>query len=124
MAIEANTNSSCSAPLLQTPEIALWQVHPRDNVAVALHQLEAGFVLPNDFAATPLALPVALPAEVPAGHKLALTALKAGDSVIKYGYAIGVLTQDVPAGGHIHSHNLKTALDGELAYQYHGSVAR
>ena len=120
MATEANSNSSCSAPLLQTPQIALWQVHPRDNVAVALHQLEAGFVLPADFAATPLALPVALPAEVPAGHKLALTALKAGDSVIKYGYAIGVLTQDVPAGGHIHSHNLKTALDGELAYQYHG----
>ncbi|MDZ7871192.1 MAG: altronate dehydratase family protein [Rheinheimera sp.] len=116
MATDTQSNSSCGAPLLQTPDIALWQVHPRDNVAVALHQLDAGFVVPAAFSAATLTLP----AEVPAGHKLALTALKAGDSVIKYGYAIGVLTQDVPAGGHIHSHNLKTALDGELAYQYSG----
>lgn len=114
MAIEANSNPGCSAPLLQTPEILLWQVHARDNVAVALQQLNAGIVLSTSKGE------VSLPAEVPAGHKFALTALKAGDSVIKYGYAIGVLTQDVPAGGHIHSHNLKTALDGELAYQYSG----
>jgi len=101
MAIEANPNSSCSAPLLQTPDILLWQVHARDNVAVALQQLDAGLVL-NTASGD-----IRLPAEVPAGHKFALTALTAGDSVIKYGYAIGVLTQDVPAGGHIHSHNLK-----------------
>lgn len=110
------TGSSCSAPLLQTPDIAVWQVHPRDNVLVALSQLDAGFQLPAPWSLT-------LPQDVPAGHKLALQPLKAGDSVVKYGYAIGVLTQDVPAGGHIHSHNLKTALDGELSYQYQGLKA-
>lgn len=110
--VTPSSTSSCSAPLLHTPAVALWQVHPRDNVLVALQTLPAGFVLPSPWPA------IALHTEVPAGHKLALTALSQGEPVIKYGYAIGVLTQDVPAGGHIHSHNLQTALAGELCYQY------
>jgi len=107
-----NSANSCSAPLQPTAAAALWQVHPRDNVLVALQTLPAGFVLPSPWPALTLA------AEVPAGHKLALAALRKGDAVIKYGYAIGVLTEDVAAGGHIHSHNLQTALSGELSYQY------
>ena len=36
----------------------------------------------------------------------------------KYGWAIGRLTAPVEAGGWIHSHNLKTQLEGTLDYTY------
>ena len=47
-------------------------------------------------------------ADVPIGHKIALKDLKAGDSAIKYGEDIGKVIADIPKGGHVHTHNLKT----------------
>ncbi len=47
-------------------------------------------------------------ADVPIGHKVALKDLKAGDTAIKYGEDIGKVVADVPVGGHVHTHNLKT----------------
>ncbi len=47
-------------------------------------------------------------ADVPIGHKVALKDLKAGDTAIKYGEDIGKVIADVPLGGHVHTHNLKT----------------
>lgn len=46
--------------------------------------------------------------DVPIGHKIALTDLKAGDTAIKYGEDIGKMVADVQKGGHVHTHNLKT----------------
>ncbi|GAB4143850.1 MAG: UxaA family hydrolase [Sphingomonadales bacterium] len=46
--------------------------------------------------------------DVPIGHKIALTDLKAGDTVIKYGQDIGRMVADAPKGSHVHTHNLKT----------------
>ena len=45
---------------------------------------------------------------IPIGHKVALTNLKKGDTVIKYGVDIGVMTADAKKGEHVHVHNLKT----------------
>lgn len=47
-------------------------------------------------------------ADVPIGHKIALSDLKAGDTAIKYGEDIGKFVADVEKGGHVHTHNLKT----------------
>ncbi|TDL76562.1 flagellar biosynthesis protein FlgA [Palleronia sediminis] len=47
-------------------------------------------------------------ADVPIGHKVALSDLKAGDTAIKYGEDIGRITADVEKGGHVHTHNCKT----------------
>ncbi len=52
------------------------------------------------------------------GHKYALRDIREGDAVIKYGYPIGCATADIPAGAHVHSHNLETALAGEITYAY------
>ncbi|MDQ0313651.1 UxaA family hydrolase [Amorphus orientalis] len=46
--------------------------------------------------------------DVPIGHKIALRAIKAGDTATKYGQDIGKFVQDVDEGGHVHVHNLKT----------------
>lgn len=65
-------------------------IHPADNVQVSLEN----------------------------GHKYARRAIGAGEAVIKYGFPIGVATQDIAAGAHVHSHNLKTALGGVREYTY------
>lgn len=53
------------------------------------------------------------------GHKYALRDIRAGEPIIKYGSPIGHATQDIAKGEHVHSHNLKTNLDGVLEYTYH-----
>lgn len=52
------------------------------------------------------------------GHKYAIRDIKNGESVIKYGFPIGHATCDIKAGEHVHTHNLKTNLQGQLTYRY------
>jgi (2R)-sulfolactate sulfo-lyase subunit alpha len=47
-------------------------------------------------------------ANIPIGHKVALVDIKNGDTVWKYGEDIGKAVADIPRGGHVHVHNLKT----------------
>ena len=46
--------------------------------------------------------------EVPLGHKLALADIKNDDTIIKYGNDIGRAVSDIPKGGYVHVHNVKT----------------
>ncbi|WP_162652151.1 UxaA family hydrolase [Lentilitoribacter sp. Alg239-R112] len=46
--------------------------------------------------------------DVPIGHKIALTDLKEGDTIIKYGEDIGKMVGPAEKGGHVHTQNLKT----------------
>ncbi|MFM5908769.1 MAG: UxaA family hydrolase [Novosphingobium sp.] len=92
-------------PIKPFPPASAIRVHPLDTVAVALRPLDAGEEIG-----------VILRQPVDRGHKFALRALPAGAAVIKYGMPIGRATRDIAAGEHVHSHNLATALDGELAY--------
>jgi len=46
--------------------------------------------------------------DVPIGHKIALTDLAVGDTVIKYGQDIGRVVAAIAKGDHVHTHNLKT----------------
>lgn len=41
-------------------------------------------------------------------HKIALTDLKPGDRIVKYGDPIGEVTQAIKAGAHVHVHNLRS----------------
>ena len=52
------------------------------------------------------------------GHKYALRDIKAGENIIKYGTPIGHATCDIKAGEHVHTHNVKTNLSGNLEYKY------
>ena len=52
------------------------------------------------------------------GHKYALGAIKKGADVIKYGMPIGIATEDISAGEHVHTHNMRTKLIGALEYEY------
>ena len=45
---------------------------------------------------------------IPLGHKFALRDIRNGESIIKYGENIGHAVTDIPKGGHVHVHNVKT----------------
>jgi len=52
------------------------------------------------------------------GHKYALCDIKCGENIMKYGNPIGHATEDIKCGDHVHSHNMKTNLSGNLEYTY------
>jgi (2R)-sulfolactate sulfo-lyase subunit alpha len=46
--------------------------------------------------------------DIPIGHKVALTDIKAGDTIWKYGQDIGIAKAAIKKGEHVHIHNVKT----------------
>jgi altronate hydrolase len=85
---------------LPTAENSAIHLHPSDNVAVARVPIPAGAELVVDgtrFLAKDA---------IPAGHKVALHPIRAGEVVHRYGQAIGRAKTDIEPGRHIHTHNL------------------
>ena len=52
------------------------------------------------------------------GHKYAIRPIKAGENIIKYGNPIGHALCDIAKDEHVHTHNVKTNLSGNLEYSY------
>ena len=46
--------------------------------------------------------------EIPLGHKIAMTDLNEGDTIIKYGHDIGKVDKSIKKCEHVHVHNVKT----------------
>lgn len=92
------------------------RIHPSDTVAVALTPLQAGEIIDTDQGS------FALKEDIMQGHKFVLQPMKAGDTVMKYGQPIGMMTQDVDRGGWVHIHNMKTRLGDLLEYEYHPDI--
>jgi len=84
----------------------------KDNVAVALTALKAGQTLDVD------GIQVTLTTDVAPGHKFALEDIPENGKVIKYGFPIGCATRGISRGEHVHTHNLRTLLSGELEYEH------
>ena len=70
---------------------SLLQIHPTDNVAVALRPLNIGEQVRCGMA------DIIVLEDVPQGHKVALRKMSKGDLVIKYGAPIGHVVCDCPA---------------------------
>lgn len=88
------------------------KINPADNVVVATKLLKQG----DFFEAGGKKIEVK--SEVNLGYKIAIADILAGGQVLKYGYPIGTATTAICAGEAVHTHNLKTNLDGELEYSY------
>jgi len=86
----------------------LIKIHPNDNCAVAVSEIKKGESIEGLSALS----------DIPFGHKIALFDIAAGEAVIKYGYPIGVAIKEIKKGEHIHTHNLRTRLSGEIEYKY------
>ncbi len=76
-----------------------------DDIAVALEDLTPGEQLDVADGQQPLTVRD----RVPRGHKVALRDIAEGAPVRKYGQVIGMATAPVPAGEHVHTHNLRFA---------------
>ena len=79
-------------------------ISARDNVATALEALESGEVIDAGAGSR-----LSLVERIPRGHKVALTDIRAGAPVIKYGSPIGFASAFIAAGSHVHVHNVASA---------------
>jgi altronate hydrolase len=112
-----------------TEVLKLIRINEGDTVAVALSPLKKGERLPSPTrvpAGTPVRIPMGTPAgeaaltvrdAIPAGHKIALRDIAAGERIIKYGLPIGVALVPISRGGHVHTHNLGTLLSERPEYR-------
>ncbi|NLO82052.1 MAG: altronate dehydratase [Clostridiales bacterium] len=89
----------------------IMKIHPMDTVAVALDTLLPGEILQLDGE-------IRVRDTIKKGHKVALKPIRAGEEVLKYGYPIGRASCDIVPGTWVHTHNLRTGLEGLLDYEY------
>jgi altronate hydrolase len=87
-------------------------LHPADNVAVAIAPLAAGEVVPTAGGG------VTLLDAIPPGHKVAVSAIDEGASIVKYGQPMGQATRAIRAGEWVHTHNVRTTISGVQEYRY------
>lgn len=92
------------------------KIAKQDNVIVALKDFSKGDTIHLDNDTITLQEPIV------SGHKIAISPIQTGDAVIKYGAPIGIAQSDISKGAHVHTHNLKTGLDGLLNYEYQPSL--
>lgn len=71
---------------------------PDDNVGVATRNIAEGLSLSQALGAAR--------ENIMAGHKVALVDIEANTPVVKYGQTIGLASQPIRAGDHVHTHNL------------------
>ena len=80
----------------------------RDHVGVAVRDLKAGERVSGVYQKTLEEVQITLLDDVPLGHKVALINLNSGDQILKYNEVIGVATQAIQKGAHVHVHNIKS----------------
>ena len=85
------------------------RINPDDNTATALSDIEAGESISLVSKSGPVGEMTTKQA-VPFGHKLAVTDIKKGDKIMKYGEVIGLATQPIGKGEYVHIHNVASAL--------------
>ncbi|MEX0276971.1 MAG: UxaA family hydrolase [Ruegeria sp.] len=78
-----------------------------DSVVIATRSLEQGTEIES----------VVTNGRIPSGHKVATTALNAGDPVRKYAQIIGYASQEIQPGDHVHTHNM-TFRDTGVRYEF------
>lgn len=94
------------------------KIHDRDNVAVALKSVAGKSLTAIE------GQEIFVGEDIPFGHKIALEDIGEGGQIYKYGFSIGHATAPIRKGEWVHSHNLKTNLDGLLTYTYEPSIRK
>lgn len=79
---------------------------PDDNVATVVEPVTAGQDMTVDIGGAQMAVRVT--EKIPFGHKFALRDIQAGTPIKKYGEIIGIATQNILTGQHVHVHNLES----------------
>ncbi|ALB46935.1 altronate hydrolase [Clostridium beijerinckii] len=88
------------------------KINEKDNVVVALRDLSKSEIIEVENKK------IEIKEDIKRGHKVAISDFKVNDNVIKYGYPIGHAVKDISIGEWIHTHNIKTNLDGIMEYNF------
>lgn len=82
-------------------------VNEKDNVATILKEdLKVGTKLEVKLGEN--SIYIELQEKVKYGHKVAITPIKNGEKIIKYGLTIGLANKDIKVGEHVHTHNVES----------------
>jgi altronate dehydratase small subunit len=81
-------------------------LHDRDNVAIALTDIEAGTLVRLKVGGQTMELIVNQ--AIPFGHKFAIKNIEEDRPVYKYGEKIGRAVKPIRVGQHVHIHNLES----------------
>ena len=73
------------------------KLNEKDNIGIAPMNIPENVELSNGIKSIN---------SIPYGHKISLQKIKKGDFIIRYGQIIGVSSNDIQEGEHVHSHNL------------------
>ena len=82
-----------------TDQTLVIRLNPADDVVIACQEVLAGTPLVQER--------VTVRDAIPAGHKIAVRSIAAGESVRRYNQIIGFATKPIAPGEHVHVHNLK-----------------
>ena len=80
-------------------------LHKKDNVGTVLQSIRSGELIRLRVGKGMISIASAEP--IPRGHKIALTDIRRGDCVVKYGEVIGEASTFIPKGSHVHIQNLR-----------------
>ena len=78
-------------------------IDAKDNVAVAIEPIAKG----DRLEARGADLGVTAKSDVTIYHKVAIRDIPKRQPVVKYGEHIGLAAEDIPAGTHVHTHNVE-----------------
>ncbi|NWF54884.1 MAG: UxaA family hydrolase [Syntrophaceae bacterium] len=88
-------------------------MHPKDNVATAVEEIQAGEQVKTAGGGEARTLTAA--EAIPFGFKIALEEIPPGAIIVKYGETIGKAGQPIAKGALVHVHNLEgTRARGDL----------
>jgi len=88
-------------------------MHPKDNVATAVEEIQPGDQVKTAGGGEPRS--VAAVEAIPFGFKIALEDISPGARIVKYGETIGKAGRPIPQGAMVHIHNLEgTRARGDL----------
>lgn len=80
----------------------LIRLSSQDNVRVVATNLREGEEIVIAGETVTLSRPLSL------GHKLAACPISKGETVYKYNFPIGVASENIATGAHVHTHNLQS----------------
>ena len=80
------------------------RMNSKDNCATSLEEISQ-----NEIIKISESNPIKVNQVIPYGHKVALSDIKKGELIFKYGEIIGIATKDIMRGDWIHTHNIKSA---------------
>ncbi len=85
-------------------------IHARDNTATLFGKAEPGEPVTVVRGSGERVEEIVARQSIPVGHKIALKEIAEGDKVFKYGETIGVATQAIQKGDHVHVQNVVGAV--------------